>query len=359
MDFEEQLSEGEVLSGRYKICELVGIGGMGSVYRALDSHRGGQEVAIKTLKNEFSDDAVYVERFVREVELLNKIDHPNVVRTFDIGSENGLLYYVMEFVRGTSLEEILEHGTFPLQDIPKLIIQICEGLHAIHNAEIIHRDLKPGNVLLLDNGGLKITDFGVARPKVSNLTRKDQRVGSIWYMPPEAWQGRTLTRTADLYSLGILLYECVTGVLPFEGDTPSELMRMHLSSKVVPPSRLKSETPAWLNSLVVQLLAKVPTERPQTALEVAKYITQHTGTTSSKTNLKALSESGSKPKITPQSLKDWRVENSQPPKAQPGPAKKTAKKKKKPKFSPHVTKIIALILLIAIVVLLVLRSLVA
>jgi eukaryotic-like serine/threonine-protein kinase len=269
---ELKIAPGAILSGRYELVELVGSGGMGSVYRARDLAKNNYEIALKILHPEFSSDTVYVERFIREVELMNKIDHPNVVCTYDIGSENGTMYYTMEFVKGVSLEKILDLGTFPIRDFPALIEQICLGLEAIHSHEIIHRDLKPGNILLLDDGSIKITDFGVARTKSSNLTRKDQRVGSIWYMPPEAWQGKQLKKSADLYSLGVVLYEAITGSLPFEGNSPSELMKQHLYSRVVPPNSLRPNIPSWLNSLILRLLYKAQEDRPKDATEVIKAI---------------------------------------------------------------------------------------
>ena len=340
----QELQPGTLIAGRYQIIELVGSGGMGSVYRARDTAMNS-EIALKTLRDEYSEDAVYVERFMREVELMNKIDHPNVVHTLDIGNDNGMLFYTMEFVRGTSLEEILEHGPFPLQDIPRLVLQICEGLQAIHSAEIIHRDLKPGNVLLLDNGGLKITDFGVARPKVSNLTRKDQRVGSIWYMSPESWQGKKAARSSDLYSLGILIYEATTGVLPFEGDTPAELMKQHLTSKVVQPSRLKPEVPGWLNNIILKLLAKIPDDRPQTAADVAALIQQNLRTSSG--GAKPGVSSAQNQKISAQSIKAWRkvtAEQISPP------AKETRRKRTRRKRNEKLKKIafaVAAVLFIA------------
>ncbi|MCL4151338.1 UNVERIFIED_CONTAM: hypothetical protein GTU68_051914 [Idotea baltica] len=206
---------------------------------------------------------------------MNQVHHANVVRTYDIGTDGKLIYFTMELVVGISLDELLDKGPLPIKDTPRLLIQICRGLHAIHNAEIIHRDLKPGNIMLLSDGNLKITDFGVARPKNSQLTKKNERVGSIWYMAPETWKGAELTRATDLYSLGILVFEALTGELPFDSDHPGELMQMHI--KKTPPSlrEFRSEIPVWLDKITLNLLEKDPKKRPNSAKKLVALISQN------------------------------------------------------------------------------------
>lgn len=322
--------QGSVIADRYEIVELVGAGGMGAVYLVRDRSLSGKEVALKALHPEHIGEKTYVERFIREIELMNQVNHPNVVRTFDIGTDDDIIYFTMEFVHGTSLEQILDYGSFPVQDVPQLMIQILDGLDAIHKAEIIHRDLKPGNILLLDSGVLKITDFGVARPRVSQLTRKNERVGSIWYMAPEVWQGKELTKAADLYSLGILMYEAITGDVPFEGDSAGELMQQHLGVKPIAPKRLKPDLPAWLEGIILRLLEKEPENRPQTAAEVKRMVERKSPDSSGKHPV----EEPSKSKTGLSSAGELqRYRSSGDTKKIRSPKSKSSKKSKRPKKS--------------------------
>ena len=294
----DHLQPGSVIAGRYQVLEEIGEGGMGTVYRVKDTLLGDKEIALKTLLSEFSREKAYVERFIREIELMNLVNHPNVVRTYDIGTDGNLIYFTMEFVRGISLDELIDRGPLPLKDVPRLLIQLCRGLHSIHKADIIHRDLKPGNIILLKDGTLKITDFGVARPKTSALTKKNERVGSIWYMAPETWQGGTLTKATDLYSLGVLIFEVITGRLPFDSDEPAELMQMHLKKTPPPVRHYRKEVPQWLERVTMRLLAKAPKERPKSAKDVIELVTLNTSgshpTLSSGTRDQVPSDSGRK-----------------------------------------------------------------
>lgn len=269
------LPPGTVVAGRYEIQRKLGTGGMASVYTAGDRYRRGAEVAIKVLHRDFAGDKVHLARFNREVQLLRKINHPNVVKTYDLGYDNDLVFFTMEYILGESLESLVETRSFAPAEIAKILLGICDGLSAIHAQGIFHRDLKPGNFLLAPNGLIKIIDFGVAREKVSNLTTKVQIVGSMCYVAPEIWLGRKLTPAADFYSLGVVLYELVTGMIPFESEHPAEVMRMHIEEPVVPPKLFKPETPDWLNHLILWLLKKTAKERPQRAEEIIEYIIQH------------------------------------------------------------------------------------
>ena len=280
---------GHIIAGRYEVIRLLGCGGMGRVYLVKDRAHGEKEVAMKILHGEQAHDKDQKQRFLREVQLTSKIHHKNIVRTFDVGTEDDLIYFTMEYIPGKSLEKLMEEGIKQSQ-IADIIIQICEGLAAIHEADIFHRDLKPGNIIVLDDGTIKITDFGIARPEVSNLTAHNEIIGSIYYMAPEIWLGKKLTASIDLYSLGVMLYELCTGEPPFDGDCPGALMRLHLESKPTPPKGVNPAVPPWLNKLILRLLEKSPLERPRSAGEIIDYVELQIG---KKTKNKETSEAES------------------------------------------------------------------
>jgi serine/threonine protein kinase len=158
--------------------------------------------------------------------------------------------------------------SLPLDQVPNLIIQICEALSAIHRSQIIHRDLKPTNIVIQDDGSVKITDFGIARPENSELTKHNEIIGSVHYISPENWIGKELTASVDLYSLGVILYEVVTGHPPYQADTAAKLMRQHLDGVPVPPRELNAGVAPWLNKLILRLLEKSPLDRPRSADEI-------------------------------------------------------------------------------------------
>ncbi len=265
------LSQGYVIAGRYEIQKLLGTGGMGSVYLVADRILGEEQVAIKILHKQFAFEQKYTQRFLREVQLMRRVNHKNVVRTFDVGADGDLVYFTMEYVHGQSLLDLITTRTFPKNQLLSTIIQLCEGLEAIHNANIIHRDLKPGNIIILEDGTIKITDFGVARPETSELTAHNEVIGSSPYIAPEVWLGDKLTNAVDLYSFGVILYELNTGVLPFDAESPALLMRMHLDRAPVPPKELNKTVPSWLNRLILKLLEKSPLARPRDAREIIDY----------------------------------------------------------------------------------------
>jgi len=268
----EYLPEGFLVAGRYEIVRILGAGGMGAVYLAQDRILGGEQVAIKVLHRQYAYEQRYTQRFLREVQLMRRVNDSNVVRTYDVGADQDIVYFTMEFVDGHSLLDVLETNTIRHQDIPNLILQICKGLSAIHEAGIIHRDLKPGNILILDDGTIRITDFGVARPEISELTAHNEVIGSSTYMAPEVWLGENITASVDLYSLGIILYEIVIGEPPFDSDSPASLMRLHLDRQPTPPERVKRDTPAWLNKLIMMLLEKKAVRRPSSAKDVIEFV---------------------------------------------------------------------------------------
>jgi len=271
----ELLKPGVKVANRYEIVEALGQGGMGCVYLAKDTILDGERVALKILHREFSSNEQHTKRFLREVKLMHRVNHPNVVRTFDVGADGNLVHFTMEYIKATPLDVLIDSNAFPVQNTISIVSQICEGLEAIHDAGIVHRDLKPGNILLLEDGTVKITDFGVARPQSSDLTAHNEIVGSAAYVAPEIWEGDVIAPSVDLYSLGIIFYEIATGTIPFDAESPAALMRLHLDSEPVPPKVLNKDTPAWFNRLILKLLAKSPADRFETAGAIIDYVTQY------------------------------------------------------------------------------------
>ena len=244
------LTPGQSLGVRYDIKELLGAGGMGMVYRAVD--RELQEVvAIKTLKPELiAADDTALERFKSEIRLARKISHRNVVRTHDLGEARGLYFITMEFVEGTSLKDLVkQRGRLPVQVMLPIAKQLCRALEVAHEAGVIHRDIKPHNMVVERDGTLKVMDFGIARlatraPK-QGLTEAGMVIGTPEYMAPEQLLGDELDARADLYSAGVVLYECLTGRLPFEAPTPIALIaRVLEQTPVAPHTRQGSHCPA-------------------------------------------------------------------------------------------------------------------
>ncbi len=273
---EHLLSRGTIISERYTIERLLGQGGMGSVYVASDRELGGQLIALKVLHREMMQDKTLVERFLQEVTLMHRVSHPNVARTFRVGHDDNLVYFTMELISGVGLDHILDEievtGNIPPHRIALIGLQITAGLTAIHAADILHRDLKPQNVLVTDDGTVKITDFGIARPSDSKLTKHNELLGSPHYIAPEMWLGQKLTPSVDIYGFGIILYELVTGRIPFEAEEPSRLMWMHLKQQPRPPSLLRPDTPNWLNELILSLLQKMPSQRPRSAASIRAFL---------------------------------------------------------------------------------------
>lgn len=263
---------GTTFGDRYYIENLLGTGGMGSVYLALDAKNKDERIAIKILHSSLSRDERHVKRFLREVQLTRKISHPNVVRIFDVGQQRGQLFFSMEYVEGISLKERLQQTRLSIDQILELLQQICSGLEAIHNVGIIHRDLKPANILMTRDDSAKIADLGVAKPLDRDLVRSNEVVGSAGYMCPELWRCEEVDATSDIYSLGVMLYEMVTGVRPFDGHTSTEVMNHHIYDTPRAPISDILEIPTWLTALILMMLEKEPLKRPQSANEIESII---------------------------------------------------------------------------------------
>jgi serine/threonine protein kinase len=265
-----ELETGVKFNDRYLLERLLGSGGMGKVYLVTDIMLPDEKVALKVLNADLGNQDALIQRFLREVQLTRRVTHQNVVRTFDVGSCAGRLYFTMEYIEGKTLRDLVDGQPLPIEEALRYLDQLCSGLASIHNHDIVHRDLKSSNVIVTSGGLVKITDFGVARPGASDLTTADELLGSATHIAPETWKDGEATAHSDIYALGVIAYEMVTGILPFDGRSPHELMFKHLRLAAVPPVDINPEVPRWLNSLILRMLDKDPALRPPSAEAVSK-----------------------------------------------------------------------------------------
>jgi serine/threonine protein kinase len=262
-----------LFAGRYRKVKLLGKGGMGEVFLVEDQSLPGSHIALKVIRSASSGSETHRQRFLREILVTRKVTHQNIVRTYDAGvTNNGILYLTMEYVEGHSLRELSDKGPMHYQQAVPILVQICQGLAAIHKSGIIHRDLKTGNVLVGTDGSAKIADFGIARIEDSDITGCDEIVGSSPYIAPEVWTGSDLANTSDIYSLGVLAYELLTSKLPFEGKTPAETMWKHLNDIPPSPSSVVRDIPYWLERVILSMLFKDHLNRPCDAEEIALHL---------------------------------------------------------------------------------------
>jgi len=260
---------GTVFDGRYRIVRKLGTGGMADVYLAEDQELG-RRVAIKILNDRHAADDQFVERFRREAKNAAGLSHPNIVSVYDRGTAEGTYYIAMEYLDGRSLKElIVSRGPAPVKTAVEYARQILAAVGFAHRHGIVHRDIKPHNVLVAgDEGRLKVTDFGIARSGASQMTEVGSIIGTAQYLSPEQARGAPVDQTSDLYAVGVVLYELLTGQVPFTGDTPLEIAMKHLSEVPKPPSELRPEVPHDLDLVVLRALAKDPADRYQTAEEM-------------------------------------------------------------------------------------------
>ena len=254
------LTEGMYIADRYEILGKVGAGGMSDVYKAKDLTLG-RFVAIKVLKAEFSEDINFVTKFRSEAQAAAGLEHPNIVNIYDVGSENGLHYIVMEYVEGITLKTYIEKkGQLSFKEAVSIAIQVGRGIEAAHNKNIVHRDIKPQNIMISTEGKVKVTDFGIARAATSNTISSDV-MGSVHYSSPEQARNGFVDGKSDIYSLGIVMYEMLTGRVPFDGDTTVAVAIQHLQEEIVPPSVYAPNLPISMEKIILKCTQKNPDRR--------------------------------------------------------------------------------------------------
>src|SRR5436190_16334068 len=258
-----EVAENTVVDGRYRITSRIGTGGMADVYCAHDEHLG-RDVALKMLHRRFAQDQEFVERFRREASAAAGLSHPNVVGVYDRGEYDGTYYIAMEFLRGRTLKELILQEA-PLDQVRALdiTVQILRAAGFGHRRGVIHRDFKPQNVIIDDEDRVKVTDFGIARAGASEITETGSIMGTAQYLSPEQAQGTAAEEASDLYSIGVMLYELLTGRLPFDGDSAVAVALRHLTEPPPPLHQLRPDIHPALEAVVMQALSKEPRERFQ------------------------------------------------------------------------------------------------
>jgi serine/threonine-protein kinase len=266
------MSVQQIAGGRYRVEETLGHGGMATVYLARDVELD-RPVAIKVLAEHLGGDPAFRERFLREARMAAKLSHPNIVQVFDAGEDGDRPYIVMECVEGSTLaEEVKESGKVAPDRVVDLALQVCGGLEHAHSAGVIHRDVKPQNLLLRDDGTVKIADFGIARAAeaTTNITQLGTVLGTAAYLSPEQAAGESVTAAADIYSLGVVLYELLTGRTPYVFENLAELAYKQREEPIRPLREVEPDVPAPLEAVVMRCLARNPEYRPSSAAEVAR-----------------------------------------------------------------------------------------
>ena len=260
------ITKGQKINDRYEIIRSIGEGGMANVYLAKDIILD-RNVAIKILRGDLAGDEKFVRRFQREALSASSLSHPNIVEMYDVGEDNGTYYIVMEYVDGMTLKQMIKkRGSLSLSEAIDVMLQITDGIKEAHDSYIIHRDLKPQNILIKDNGEIKITDFGIAMALNSTqLTQTNSVMGSVHYLPPEQASGKGATIKSDIYSMGILFYELLTGTLPFKGDNAVEIALKHMKSDIPSIRESNPSIPQSVENIILKATAKNPKNRYETA----------------------------------------------------------------------------------------------
>ena len=262
------LREGMFLADRYEIIEQIGTGGMADVYKA-KCHKLNRYVAIKVMKSEFSQDKIFVSKFWAEAQSAAGLVNPNVVNVYDVGVENGIYYIVMELVEGITLKKYIEkRGRLPYKEAVSIAIQVANGMDAAHKHNIVHRDIKPQNIIISKEGKVKVTDFGIAKVASSATINTSASMGSVHYISPEQARGGYSDERSDIYSLGITLFEMLTGTVPFDGDSAVSVAVQHIQDSIPLPSQLVEGVPVSVDKIVLKCTQKKTDRRYQSAAEL-------------------------------------------------------------------------------------------
>jgi serine/threonine-protein kinase len=265
------------LARRYQLAEQLGIGGNGVVYRAFDRELG-EVVAVKTVRADvLAVDPTALERLKSEIRLARRISHRNVVRTHDLGEADGMYFITMEYVVGTSLRQLIDRGDpLPVPAVVAIAKQLCRALEVAHDQGVIHRDIKPQNLMVQPDGTLKVMDFGVARlrERSQQLTSTGMVVGTPAYMAPEQLMDDPVDSRVDIYAAGVVMYECLTGHRPVDGNTPHALVARMMNSVIRPPHEVNPTVPSLLSAVVMRALSKDADDRPSTAGELYDLLAQ-------------------------------------------------------------------------------------
>ena len=268
--------EGKILGNRYEIIEKIGNGGMATVYKSKDRVLN-RYVAVKILRDEFTTDEEFIKRFRIEAQSAASLTHPNIVSIFDVGNEGSLYYIVMELIKGKTLKEIIteENGPLPWKWSLNVVTQIASALETAHKNNIVHRDIKPHNIIITEDGIAKVTDFGIAKA-VSNstITAFGTTIGSVHYFSPEHARGGYTDAKSDLYSLGVVMYEMLTGKVPFDADTSVSVALKHMQEDPVPPMEINPNIPKAVNDIILKAMQKEPMARYQTATAMLRDLAQ-------------------------------------------------------------------------------------
>ena len=263
------INRGDLIDNRYKIIKSIGEGGMANVYLAYDTILE-REVAVKILRGDLSDDEKFIRRFQREANSASSLRHPNVVEMYDVGEDDGKYFIVMEYVDGKTLKGLIKkRGPLNLSESIDIMLQLTSGIACAHQSYIIHRDIKPQNVMILEDGRVKITDFGIAMALNNNeLTQTNSVMGSVHYLPPEQASGNSSTTKSDIYSLGILMFELLTGKVPFKGENAVEIAIKHMKDQIPSVCKINPSIPQSVENIILKACAKNPKNRYETVAEM-------------------------------------------------------------------------------------------
>ncbi len=263
------INKGDLIDNRYEIIKSIGEGGMANVYLGFDTILE-REVAVKILRGDLSDDEKFIRRFQREANSASSLRHPNIVEMYDVGEDNGKYFIVMEYVNGKTLKGLIKkRGPLNLSESIDIMLQLTSGIACAHDSYIIHRDIKPQNIMILEDGRVKITDFGIAMALNNNeLTQTNSVMGSVHYLPPEQASGSGSTIKSDIYSLGILMYELLTGRVPFKGENAVEIAIKHMKDQMPSVCKFNPSIPQSVENIILKACAKNPKNRYESAAEM-------------------------------------------------------------------------------------------